>query len=62
MRKTLDAVTDPNLSWEAKGLLFELEFYGAAGVQLTDPDVKQALADLVKHGYLSENLQQKIGA
>lgn len=61
MAKTLIAATDDRLSWEAKGLMYYIEFHGEAvrrdladGRQVA-PEVEAALLELFVNGYIDES-------
>jgi hypothetical protein len=59
MAKSLVAATDHRLSWEAKGLMYEIEFYGDAMKQAlagaagrVAPEIENALVELFTCGYI----------
>lgn len=59
MAKSLKVVMDPNLSWEAKGLMYEIEFYGdsvrrqlAGAAGQVAPEIESALIELFTAGYI----------
>lgn len=60
MAKTLIAATDDRLSWEAKGLMYYIEFHGEAvrrdlaAADRISPEIVLALMELFVHGYIGQ--------
>lgn len=60
MAKTLIAATDNKLSWEARGLLYYIEFHAEAvrrdlaAAGRIDSEIKSALMELYVNGYIGQ--------